>query len=83
MPTIMLDDITAEALQVYQVIFAEAPDGRMKIWDSRRLLPFVERSQKGTRIEIADVLVASLHDADLASLREKIRAAGGDRGLLS
>ena len=85
MPTLALDEIDAEALQRFQRIYvipADDPDSAYLVWDSHRLLPFVEQDGPGTVIEDAMVHVRSTSAPDTDPVYFRIVASGGERGVI-
>ena len=85
MPTLALDDIEAEALQRFQRIYvipADDPDSAYLVWDSHRLLPFVEQDGPGAVIEDAMVHVRSISAPDTDPVYFRIVASGGERGVI-
>ncbi len=82
MPHITIAEINPAALKRYQDISAESPDGPCLLWDSHRMLRMGSATTPGTLIEHATVLVAGVGNNDLDPIRDAIRAAGGERGLV-
>ena len=82
MPDITLDEITPEALKRFQNIYAVSPTETCLVWDSHRLPRFVSQTAPAPVIEDGTVQVAGVGNNDLDPIRDKIRAAGGDHGLV-
>ncbi len=82
MPHITIAEIDPAALKRYQDISAESSSGTCCVWDSRRMLRMGSATTPGTLIEHATVLVAGIGNNDLDPIRNAIRAAGGERGLV-
>jgi hypothetical protein len=81
MNEIDLDALSAEHLKRYWFISATAGSGDQaetrRVWDSRRLVPFVGPSQLGTLVEELFVRMPGLDDKDLEPLVRKL--SGLDR----
>jgi hypothetical protein len=76
MTEIRIEDLRREHLKDFWFIEAIAGFGdgatRVRVWESNRLLPFVDQNHAGTEVRTLFVRVASLDEADLQPLNAKI-----------
>ena len=82
MTEMTLETLTRTDLTRHQDIFAVTPSHeRKRVWDSRRLLPFVGSDHPGTLVERGYIHVESFAPEHLAPLYAKLTEIHGDRRL--
>jgi len=78
-----IDELTPQLLR--QAWFIDAVTGHeaARVWDSKRLLPFVAPTHPGTQVKTLSVRVASLDEVGLRPLLAKIEQLDGRRRLVA